>query len=296
MNKRNAVIVAAVIAIAGLWFLFRPEKLFVNKSVNEGLPMTATAASPMNPSMPAALVGGKFHSGAHDTSGNATIYQTEPGKRLLRLTNFKTSNGPDVHVYLVAANDATDNDTVKKAGFVDLGSIKGNEGDQNYELPSDADLAKYHAVTIWCARFNVNFGTAPLQQSSMNSGMQMPGASSPASVLAGQFHKGAHDTSGTAAIYQLEDGKRILRLTNFKTSNGPDVHVYLVAANDATDNDTVKKAGFLDLGSIKGNEGDQNYELPANADLSKDRAVTIWCARFNVNFGTAPLAQQMIQQ
>jgi hypothetical protein len=287
MNKRNAVIVAGVVVVAGLWFLFRPEKLFINKTVNEGMPVTTAAA---NPSAPAALVAGRFHSGAHETSGTATVYQTEPGKRLLRLTNFKTSNGPDVHVYLVAANDATDNDTVKKAGFVDLGSIKGNEGDQNYDLPSDTDLAKSHAVTIWCARFNVNFGTAPLQQSSVTGEGQMAPAS--ATVLAGQFHKGAHETSGTATIYQLGDGKRILRLTNFKTSNGPDVHVYLVAANDATDDNTVKKAGFLDLGSIKGNEGDQNYDLPSNADLSKDRAVTIWCARFNVNFGTAPLVQQ----
>jgi len=93
----------------------------------------------------------------------------------------------------------------------------------------------------------------------------MTTTATPTTVLAGQFHKGAHDTSGMATIYQLGDGKRILRLTNFKTSNGPDVHVYLVAANDATDNDTVKKAGFLDLGSIKGNEGDQNYDLPSDA-------------------------------
>jgi len=292
MNKRTVVIVLSVVAVVGLWFLFRPERLFVNKSVNEALPATATAAAAVNPMAPAALVTGQFHKGAHDTSGTATIYQTEPGKRLLRLTNFKTSNGPDVHVYLVAANDATDNDTVKKAGFLDLGSIKGNEGDQNYDVTSDVDLAKYRAVTIWCARFNVNFGTAPLQQSSLTSASTGSTGSMPAPVLGGQFHKGAHETTGTATIYQLEDGKRILRLTNFKTSNGPDVHVYLVAANDATDNDTVKKAGFLDLGSIKGNEGDQNYDLPANADLSKDRAVTIWCARFNVNFGTAPLVQQ----
>jgi len=296
MKKRNVVIVLSVVVIAGLWFLFRPERLFINKAVNEGLPETATASAAVNPAAPAALVAGQFHKGAHDTSGTATIYQTEPGKRILRLTNFKTSNGPDVHVYLVAANDATDNDTVKKAGFLDLGSIKGNEGDQNYDLPANADLSKDRAVTIWCARFKVNFGTAPLQQSSMTSEGQMATTATPTTVLAGQFHKGAHDTSGMATIYQLGDGKRILRLTNFKTSNGPDVHVYLVAANDATDNDTVKKAGFLDLGSIKGNEGDQNYDLPTNADLSKNRAVTIWCARFNVNFGTAPLAQQMMQQ
>ncbi len=70
------------------------------------------------------------------------------------------------------------------------------------------------------------------------------------------------------------------------------MHVYLVAAKDAGDNATVKNAGFIDLGSIKGNEGDQNYTLPAALDLNKYQAVTIWCARFGVNFATAPLASQ----
>jgi hypothetical protein len=99
----------------------------------------------------------------------ATVFQLADGKKTLRLTNFETSNGPDVHVYLVAATDAKDNDAVTKAGFVDLGSLKGNIGDQNYELPANADLAKYRAVTIWCKRFSVNFGTAPLMNDSMQS-------------------------------------------------------------------------------------------------------------------------------
>jgi hypothetical protein len=235
---------------------------------------------------PAALLTRLFHSGAHQTMGTASIYQSDGGKRTLRLANFNNSNGPDVHVYLVAAPDATDSDMVKKAGFIDLGSIKGNEGDQNYDVPADADLSTHRAVTIWCARFNVNFGTAPIKEGSMAMRETLK------SLAAGQFHKGAHDTSGMATIYEVAGGKRVLRLTNFKTSNGPDVHVYLVAANDAMDSDTVKKSGFIDLGSIKGNEGDQNYELPATADLAKYRAATIWCARFNVNFGTAPLSQQ----
>ena len=58
--------------------------------------------------------------------------------------------------------DVMDRATVKMSGFVDLGSIKGNVGDQNYEVPVDADLGKYQAVSIWCLRFGVNFGTAPL--------------------------------------------------------------------------------------------------------------------------------------
>ena len=100
----------------------------------------------------------------------------------------------------------------------------------------------------------------------------------------------AHETVGTATVYRLADGAKVLRLTEFQTSNGPDVHVYLVAAADAKDNATVKRADILDLGAIKGNVGDQNYALPADADLGKYRAITIWCKRFGVNFGTAPLA------
>jgi len=83
-------------------------------------------------------------------------------KRILRLTNFRTSNGPDVHVYLIAAPDAKDDETVKNAASVDLGILKGNIGDQNYDVPDSVDLGKYRAVMIWCKRFNVNFGTAPL--------------------------------------------------------------------------------------------------------------------------------------
>jgi len=115
------------------------------------------------------------------------------------------------------------------------------------------------------------------------------GSETPRKLLSGSFNGYAHPTEGTAAIYRM-DGRRILRLTNFRTSNGPDVHVYLVAAPDAKDAATVKNAAFVDLGSLKGNIGDQNYDLPDTIDLAKYRAVTIWCKRFSVNFGTAPLA------
>jgi hypothetical protein len=150
-----------IIAVAGAWYAFRPERIFINQRVNEQFP-TASAASEQ-------LASGQFHSGAHETRGTATVFQLADGKKTLRLTNFATSNGPDVHVYLVAAEDAKDSAAVTNAGFVDLGTLKGNIGDQNYELPANADLAKYRAVTIWCKRFSVNFGTAPLMNGSMQS-------------------------------------------------------------------------------------------------------------------------------
>jgi hypothetical protein len=161
MSKRIMVVLAVAIVAIGAWYAFRPERLVIDQKVNEQFP-TASAASNK-------LASGQFHSGAHETKGTATVFQLADGKKTLRLTDFATSNGPDVHVYLVAADDAKDNDAVTKAGFIDVGSLKGNIGDQNYDLPANADLTKYRAVTIWCKRFSVNFGTAPLMTDSMQS-------------------------------------------------------------------------------------------------------------------------------
>lgn len=112
-----------------------------------------------------ALETGTFHGKAHNTSGRATIYREADGHLILRLTNFKTSNGPDVHVVLIAAKDADDDANFLKSstGRVELGVLKGNEGDQNYEIPAGTDLKKFQTVSIYCERFNVNFGAAPLK-------------------------------------------------------------------------------------------------------------------------------------
>jgi hypothetical protein len=108
---------------------------------------------------------GTFHGAAHQTSGRATIYHTSTGD-VLRITHFKTSNGPNVHVLLIAASDAKDDENflTEKLDRVDLGSLKGNEGDQNYTIPNGTDLSKYKAVSIFCERFNANFGAAPLEK------------------------------------------------------------------------------------------------------------------------------------
>jgi Electron transfer DM13 len=158
-----AIPVAAVVVLLA-WYEFRPERLVVNRRVDEAMP-DAGGVSSAQP-----LESGRFYSILHPTEGTATIYHLGDGMRVLRFTKFSTSNGPDVHVYLVASDDAKDAATVEKAGFVDLGVIKGNIGDQNYTLGSDLDLAKYRAVSIWCKRFSVNFGAAALRptQTSQN--------------------------------------------------------------------------------------------------------------------------------
>ena len=195
MAKRRSILIGtALVAGAALWYLFRPDALVVSKTVNESFPVAEASAPAMaeSPGMahssmsqesgmshesamsegsamtangsadPVKLASGQFHTNAHETKGIATIYRLEDGRLVLRLTEFVTSNGPDVRVYLVAAVDVQKEGAAKRAGIVDLGPLKGNVGDQNYDVPVGVDLAKYRAVSIWCRRFSVNFGAAPL--------------------------------------------------------------------------------------------------------------------------------------
>lgn len=155
MNVRKIAIAVVVVALFIAWYAFRPERLYVNRQVNEVFP--ATQGSPAQD-----LESGTFYGIMHPTAGTATIYRMGDGSHILRLTHFKTSNGPDVHIYMVAAGDARDNASVERAGFIDLGVMKGNIGDQNYALGPEVDLSKYRAVAVWCKRFSVNFGVAPL--------------------------------------------------------------------------------------------------------------------------------------
>lgn len=155
--KWKLVLVLIAIALLAAWYAFRPERLVVNHQVNEAFPAADEASSAQ------VVESGSFTGVMHPTSGAATIYRTSDGGRVLRLTDFKTSNGPDVHVYLVAVDDAKDSQAVKDSDFIDLGTIKGNIGDQNYTLNRDLDLSKYRTVSIWCKRFAVNFGSAPLR-------------------------------------------------------------------------------------------------------------------------------------
>lgn len=91
---------------------------------------------------------GQFHSVAHETRGNVSIRQLADGQRVWRFENFETSNGPDLRVLFVAANDAMDSAVVKAAERMELAALKGNIGDQNYEIPADVDLAMYKSGTV----------------------------------------------------------------------------------------------------------------------------------------------------
>lgn len=182
---------------AGLaWWFISP--IFLDKEVNEAPPVLLTEATPTSAPVeptetsPAAaeepttapaeetdastptpqpesetgadqlLVQGSFYPLAHASAGDALIYQLADGSRVLRLENFSVDNGPDLFVYLVPVDPVPNTTGSEIAGAYNLSVLKGNVGDQNYDIPADLDLSQYQSVVIWCRAFAVPFSAAPL--------------------------------------------------------------------------------------------------------------------------------------
>lgn len=108
----------------------------------------------------AALVVGQFNQidALHGGEGSATVYQLEDGALVLRLENFTVTNGPDLHVVLSRRPDPRSH--AELGDYVDLGMLKGNVGDQNYDLPPGFDITPYQSVVIYCEPFEVVFSVA----------------------------------------------------------------------------------------------------------------------------------------
>jgi hypothetical protein len=122
-------------------------------TVNEN--MTEAAATTLGQT---SLFSGEFvgvNDGIHDAEGMAKVIQLDDASVILRLENFKATNGPDLYVYLATDNSASD--------FVNLGRLKGNIGNQNYDIPEGTEFSRYDTVLIWCQAFSVLFGSAELQ-------------------------------------------------------------------------------------------------------------------------------------
>lgn len=97
---------------------------------------------------------GNFVPRAHDVQGKALLIE-KGGKKILRFENFKTINGPDLHIWL--ASELSDRD------YVELGPIKATEGNVNYDVPQGTDTKKYNKVLVWCMPFKVLFSFAELK-------------------------------------------------------------------------------------------------------------------------------------
>jgi hypothetical protein len=168
--------IASVALIAFVLVWFQPQKLFIDERVDEPLPVVtagdpapaaeapapdppAEAAAPV--ATPAELARGAFMSRDHSTTGVARVLDVGGGRRVVRLEGLDTSNGPDLYLYL-SANPAGGPEGAFDDDYVSLGRLKGNQGDQNYDLPVGTDLARVPTVVIWCDRFDSAFGAVEL--------------------------------------------------------------------------------------------------------------------------------------
>ncbi len=155
--------VVGVATVVLVWF--QPQKLFIDERVDEALPVVVSDGSePSTPTTvpePVDLRRGQFVSLDHGSEGVARVVELADGTRIVRLEGLDTDNGPDLYLYL-STNPAGGEEGAFDDDYVSLGRLKGNQGDQNYDLPVDVELDRFRSVVIWCDRFDSAFGAADL--------------------------------------------------------------------------------------------------------------------------------------
>ena len=141
-----------------------PDKMTMGAEDSSGGSSTTTAPDRAGTAL--VLSKGTFQGADrfHQGSGEATIYRAPDGSHLLRLENFQVTNGPELHVILSPNPAPESRDDVHQPGYLDLGSLKGNVGNQNYEIPADVDVSALSSVVIYCSPFHVVFSIAPLKK------------------------------------------------------------------------------------------------------------------------------------
>lgn len=189
-QHRGLTIAAGLAAVVGAVFIliwFQPQSLFIDDVVDETIPSaspttqppasqvdpTTTTSAPdattsdpapdvEPPTFPLTLTSGEFIDLAHSGTGTALIIELEDGSRILRFEDLDIDNGPDLRVILSTSPLVDDDSAYDDGDFLDLGVLKGNIGNQNYDIPNDVDIDDYATVAIWCRRFNVTFNAAPI--------------------------------------------------------------------------------------------------------------------------------------
>ena len=156
-RELRAPVGGTFLAVAALVGGFLMLSTLRDKTVDEQVVTGRMASAGGGESENVVLAQGSFESIGHPTTGTASVVELPDGTRKLTLTGFETDAGPDLFVYLVAGGDAEDTTDSQS-----LGSLKGNKGDQQYDVRPTIDLGKYDTVVIWCRAFSVAFGAATL--------------------------------------------------------------------------------------------------------------------------------------
>ena len=196
MQAITGAIIATIVLALG-WFLVSP--LFIDREVDESFELVladgsfnmdgvmampadkrdamkdeilAAAAGmadkPMTEAMPEApgvVSRGRFvdADAAHKGEGTATLYALPQGGHVVRFEDFRVTNGPDLYVYLAKHPSPGTAGDVVDGGYLNLGKLKGNVGNQNYVLPQGSDVSEFGSVVIWCQLFGVLFSPAALE-------------------------------------------------------------------------------------------------------------------------------------
>lgn len=143
--KKALLVILLIIAVPVLWYLISP--VFNVIELHEASPMISETENTQ------VIAEATFQPSAHEVEGKAILIEMGD-KKVLRFEDFKTINGPNLHVYLSSSLDETD--------YVDLGEIKGTVGNINYDIDPRIDTDRYNKVLIWCVPFKLLFSYAEL--------------------------------------------------------------------------------------------------------------------------------------
>jgi len=161
-------VIGTFVITAGVVTVVLFASTFTNNTVDEAIAIAAPSnnggggGSEGGDSGNTLVAAGEIVGQAHGAGGEASVVELSEGSRVLTLADLETDNGPDLRVYMV---DGTVEQGSIDGDFIDLGALKGNSGNQQYEIPADVDPATYSIVTIWCRAFSVSFAMADLQPS-----------------------------------------------------------------------------------------------------------------------------------
>ncbi|MFV2197502.1 DM13 domain-containing protein [Nocardiopsis sp. LOL_012] len=178
-----AALIALIVVAAGLW-AFQPWRVLTTRTTDEALPTASEPAAPGADASeegapdgepteeapeeepadtgPVILAEGDFITQEHNTSGTVQVLELADGSRYVRFEDLATSDGPDLHVWITDQEAGGDWFKYRDGRYVALGELKGTHGSANYEIPADADISGMTSVVIWCDRFSVAFGSAPV--------------------------------------------------------------------------------------------------------------------------------------
>ena len=126
------------------------------------MPPTTTTTTEAVPEGPVLLSSSEWISLGHPGTGTVLVYRQPDGSHVIRFEDLAVSNGPDLLVILSASPLVDDQNAYSEVEYVSLGDLKGNKGNQNYEVPADVNIGDYQTVAIWCRRFNYTFNAADI--------------------------------------------------------------------------------------------------------------------------------------